>query len=210
VQVQGITTEQARGFGLPDTRGALVADVLQGSPAQKAGIERGDVIRAVDGTSINDSSDLPPIIGAMAPGTRTTVTIWREGRTRELALTLSRLDETVASASPTRPGPPSAARSSNPLGLVGQQLSDRERSQMGLEPGEGVAIARVEGLAARQAGLQPGDVVLSVGRTDVSSPAELDRELVKAKAGETVMLLVRDATGGTQYRAVTPRVGGDQ
>jgi serine protease Do len=65
-------------------------------------------------------------------------------------------------------------------------------------------------LAARQAGLQPGDVVLSVGRTDVSSPAELDRELVKAKAGETVMLLVRDATGGTQYRAVTPRVGGDQ
>ncbi|GAA4862788.1 DegQ family serine endoprotease [Luteimonas vadosa] len=209
VQVQGITTEQARGFGLPDTRGALVADVLPGSPAQKAGIERGDVIRAVDGNPINVSSDLPPIIGAMAPGTRTTVTIWREGRTRDLALTLSRLEEATASAAPTRPSP-SPARSSNPLGLVGQPLSDRERSRLGLEPGEGVAIARVEGLAARQAGLQPGDVVLSVGRTDVGTPAELDRELGKVRAGQTVMLLVRDANGGTQYRAVTPRVDADQ
>jgi serine protease Do len=209
VAVGSIDAETARGFNLPDTLGALVNEVQPGSPAERAGIERGDVIRAVDGTPINLSSDLPPIIGAMAPGTRTTITIWREGRTRDLAVTLSRLDEATAAATPTPGARPPAARSSNPLGLVGQALTAQQREQMGLQANEGVAIARVEGLAARQAGLQPGDVVLSVGRTSVGSPGDLDRELRGVKAGETVMLLVRSRSGATQFRAVTPRIDGE-
>ncbi|MGI8559958.1 MAG: DegQ family serine endoprotease [Luteimonas sp.] len=209
VAVGQIDAQTARGFNLPDTRGALVNEVQSGSAAERAGIERGDVIRAVDGIPINVGSDLPPIIGAMAPGTRTTITVWREGRTRDLTVTLSQLDEVTAGATPT-PGPrPPAARSSNPLGLVGQSLSAEQRDQMGLKAGEGVAIARVEGLAARQAGLQPGDVVLSVGRTSVGSPGDLDRELRGVKAGETVMLLVRSRGGATQFRAVTPRIDGE-
>lgn len=210
VVVQEITAEQARGFGLPDTRGALVADVAPGSPAEKAGIQRGDVIRAVDGMPISISSDLPPIVGAKAPGTRTRLTVWRGGATRDLSLVLSRLDESMASASPSPRSAPSSARSANPLGLVGQPLSAEQRSELGLKTGEGVAIARVEGLAARQAGLQPGDVVLSVGRVDVGSPSELDRELDGVRAGQTVMLLVRGRDGGTQYRAVTPRMDGEE
>ncbi len=210
VVVQAITAEQARGFGLPDTRGALVADIAPGSPAEKAGIQRGDVIRAVDGRPINISSDLPPIVGAKAPGTRTRLTVWREGATRDLSLVLSRLDESIAAASPSSRSAPSSARSANPLGLVGQPLSAEQRSELGLKTGEGVAIARVEGLAARQAGLQPGDVVLSVGRVDVGSPSELDRELDGVRAGQTVMLLVRGRDGGTQYRAVTPRMDGEE
>ncbi len=84
VQVQQIDSEQARGLALPDTRGALVADVLAGSPAEKAGIQRMDVIRAIDGVAINQSSDLPPIIGGMAPGTRAKLSVLREGKPRDI------------------------------------------------------------------------------------------------------------------------------
>src|SRR5690606_28950690 len=80
VTVEQVSADKARGFDLPDTRGALVSDVLAGSAAEKAGIERGDVIREVDGVRINQSSDLPPMIGAKAPGSRVKVTVWREGR----------------------------------------------------------------------------------------------------------------------------------
>src|SRR5690606_6973926 len=89
VQVQEIRADDARGLGLPDTRGALVVDVVAGGAAEKAGIERGDVIREVDGAAVNQSSDLPPIIGAKAPGTRVTLKVWREGRTRDVTVTLS-------------------------------------------------------------------------------------------------------------------------
>jgi serine protease Do len=210
VVVQAITAEQARGLGLPDTLGALVADIAAGSPAERAGIQRGDVIRAINGSAINVSSDLPPIVGAMAPGTRTTVRVWREGRSRDLAVTLSRLDEGAVAAAPAAGSPTPAARSSNVLGLVGQPLSAQQRSQMDLKPDEGVAIARVEGLAARQAGLQPGDVVLAVGRTSVGTPADLDRELRAVRAGQTVMLLVSRRGAPPQFIAVTPRINGNE
>jgi len=93
---------------------------------------------------------------------------------------------------------------SNSLGLVGEALDPDDRRQLGLKPNEGVGIARVDGLAARDAGLQPGDVVLSVGRTSVGNPAALDRQLADVKAGETVMLLVMRGNA-RQYVAVTPR-----
>ena len=203
VQVQEIRADDARGLRLPDTRGALVADVIAGGAADKAGIERGDVIREVDGIRINQSSDLPPMIGAKAPGSRVAVKVWREGRTRDITVTLDELDEgqAVARATGTRP----AATQSNPLGIVGSELGAEQRRRLDLKPGEGVAVSRVEGLAARSAGIQPGDVILQVGRVTVGTPAALDRELGKAKAGETVMLLVRNRSGGTQFIAVTPR-----
>ncbi len=206
VSVQQIDAEQARGLGLPDTRGALVADVVPGSPAQQAGIERGDVIRSINGAAINQSSDLPPIVGAMAPGAKATVTLWREGRTRDFAVTLSELDENPGAVTGAQPGRPATSPASNPLGLVGQAMTSQQRQQAGLKADEGVVITRVEGLAARTAGLQPGDIVLAVGRTSVASPTALDRALAQVRAGQTVMLLVRGRAGGTQFVAVTPRV----
>ena len=207
VQVQGIDREQATGLGLPDTRGALVADVVVGGPAQRAGIEPGDVIRAVDGVAINQSSDLPPIIGAKAPDTRVRLTVFREGRERQIDVTLSRLDESAVAGTRAqgRPAAPGQAAASNPLGIVGQDLDAAQRRQLGLETGEGVRIARIDGLAARSAGLSPGDVILRVGRTPVGSAADLDRRLRDTRPGQTVMLLVRGRSGGTQYIAVTLR-----
>src|SRR5690606_38221423 len=88
VQVQEIRPDDAKGLDLPDIRGALVADVIQGGAAEKAGIERGDVIREVDGVPVNQSSDVPPMIGAKPPGSKVRVKIWREGRTRDITVTL--------------------------------------------------------------------------------------------------------------------------
>ena len=210
VRVQAITAENAKGLKLPDSRGALVADVEPGSPAAKAGIEPMDVIRTFNGVEINDSSDLPPLVGAQAPGTRATLGVLRDGQPRTVTLTLGQLDEAQANAgAPQLPGQGGPAAGRNPLGLVGQALDADDRRQLGLGANEGVGIASVEGLAARRAGLQPGDVVLQVGRTKVGSPVELDRALAGVKPGQTVMLLVRRGNA-SQFIAVTPREGSAQ
>src|SRR5690606_37960860 len=120
-QATPITTEQARGFKLPDTLGALVSEVVPGSAAEKAGIEVGDVIRSADGVVIRQPGDLPPIVGNKAPGTRIKVVVLRDGRERSFDVVLGELeDDPVASAAPARPGGPSAgpAGAANVLGLV--------------------------------------------------------------------------------------------
>jgi serine protease Do len=209
VKVGVVTSEAAKGFNLPDTRGALVSEVVRGTAGDKAGIEPGDVIRTVDGTPIDEFSDLPPLIGAMAPGATAKLGILRNGKPIERSVTLTRLDEPVAAGSPQRSSPrePSMRGKINWLGLVGQDIGDDERRDLGLRDGEGVVIARIEGKAARNAGLQPGDIILRVGTAPVGSASALDREVarIEAKAGvdQTVMLLVRRG-GATQFVAVTP------
>lgn len=205
VQVGAVTSDAVKGFNLPDTRGALVSEVRPGTAGDKAGIEPGDVIRSVDGTPIEAFSDLPPLIGAMAPGTAAKLVILRNGKTIERTVTLTPLDETAVAAggqrSPARVPTPDDA--DNPLGLVGQDIDGDDRRSLGLKAGEGVAIARVDGKAGRSAGLRPGDIVLRVGTTPVGSATALDRELGKVRSGQTVMLLVRRG-GATQFVAVTP------
>jgi len=129
---------------------------------------------------------------------------------REIDVTLNQLEGegSVRPASANGDDAPAeAAKSSNALGLTGEELTVAQRRQMGLGEKEGVAIARVDGRAARQAGLRPGDVILRVGRTPVGTVAALDRALRGVKTGQTVMLLVRSRMGGTQFIAVTPQDG---
>lgn len=207
VSIQQIDSDQARALGMPDSSGALVADLVAGSSAARAGVERMDVIRAVNGRPVNVASDLPPMIGGMAPGSKVKLTIWRDGKPREITVTLSELNESLASGGadlPTPNGAPATSRS-NALGLVAQDLAPAERQRLGLEAGEGVRITRVDGAAAA-AELQPGDVILSVGRASVGSVAALDRSLAGVKEGQTVMLLVHRG-GRTQFVAVTAGEG---
>ncbi|MFL6592876.1 MAG: DegQ family serine endoprotease [Luteimonas sp.] len=204
VSVEQITAEKARGLNLPDSRGALINMVAPGSPAEKAGLEPGDVIRSFNGTAISDSSDLPPLVGALPPGTRATLSVMREGKPRDFNVVLTQLDDGIANAAPVPGSRAPATAMSNALGLVGEALDADDRKQLGLKANEGVGIAQVAGPAARDAGLQPGDVVLSVGHTPVGSPAALDRELAGVKPGETAMLLVMRGNA-RQYVAITPR-----
>jgi len=210
VIVSPVSSDAAAGFGLPDTKGALVVETQPGSAGEKAGIEPGDVIRAVDGVAIVQSSELPPLIGNKRPGTKVKLSVFRDGRVREIEVTLNQLDGdtgTRVASSDEGNAPAESVKSSNVLGLVGQELTVAQRRQMGLGEKEGVGIDRVDGRAARQAGLRPGDVILRVGRIQVSTVAELDRALRGVKSGQTVMLLVRSRMGGTQFVAVT---AGDQ
>jgi len=209
VIVEPLDAAKARGLNVPDARGALVNQVLDGSPAGKAGIEVGDVITSFNGSPINQSSDLPPLVGVLAPGTKAKVSLIRDGKPRDVTVTLTELDEGPAAAS--RPGSsqdaPPAASGGNPLGIVGQALDANTRKQLGLEGSDGVLVTRVNSAATREAGLSGGDVILQVGRAKVNSPAALDRELAGAKPGDTVMLLVRNRGGVTRFLAVTVEKG---
>ena len=204
VSLQELDPEMVRQWGLPDARGALVTRVFPGTPAERAGLEPGDVIRSFNGTRVDTSSDLPPLVGALPPGTEVTLSLLRDGREREVALELGKLGDILAAATgqPADPAGPGPAPQGNPLGIHGQDLDQDARQDLGLAPDEGVAVAGVEG-AAQRAGLRPGDVVLSVGREPVSSVGELDAQLAGVGEDSTVMLLVRRG-GSTQFVAVTP------
>jgi serine protease Do len=208
VQVGQLDAEKAKGLKAPDTRGALVNEVLSGSSAEKAGISPGDIIRSVNGQDVSESSGLPPIIGAMAPGSRVTLGVLRDGKLVNVPVTLSELDEGEAGAgvAPASPDRPAAPAGRNVLGIQTQSLDANSRKQLGIEGSDGVLVARVDSAAAREAGLAPGMVILQVGRTKVDSPAALDRELAAAKPGDTVMLLVRHR-GVTRFVAVTVEKG---
>ncbi|MFL6587708.1 MAG: Do family serine endopeptidase [Luteimonas sp.] len=206
VIVEMLTADKASAVGLSDTRGALVNSVQPGSPAERAGIEPLDVILSVDGTRINTSSDLPPLIGNKAPGTRVKLSVFREGRTRDVDLTLSQLDESATAGSSAGQAPSTGSQTQsggNPLGLTGRDLDAAQRRQFGLAGDEGVLVASAGRGAAANAGIAQGDVILRVGRTPVGSAAALDRALQSVKPGDTVMLLVRGRGGATQYRAIT-------
>lgn len=202
IGLEGIDADQAHALNLPDTRGALVREVQPGSGAAKAGVQRLDVIRAFNGTPIDDASALPPLVGALPPGARTTLTIMRDGKARDVTVVLGALDTPEPRSIPTSASPVPSHR--NPLGIVGEDIDAGDRNRLGLDANEGVAIARIEGLAARRAGLQAGDVILAVGRTSVGSTAALDRELSAIKPGDTAMLLVQRG-GSSRYIAVSPR-----
>jgi len=206
VAVGPIDSLKAQGLSLPDTRGALVNDVPPSSPAAKAGIEVGDVIRAVNGKPINVFSDLPPMIGLMAPGTKVTLDVLRDGKLRKVAVALAPLDNSAGNAVPRTAADdakPSAPTNVELLGLQVADLTAAERSRLGLEAGEGVRIASVTGAAARstQPPLSPGLIIARVGRTKVGSVAELNRALSSYKKGDVVMVLVTDGKA-TSYVAL--------
>ncbi|WP_047128387.1 DegQ family serine endoprotease [Xanthomonas arboricola] len=195
VAVGPIDSLKAQGLSLPDTRGALVNDIPAGSPAAKAGIEVGDVIRSIDGKDIQAYSDLPPMIGLMAPGTKVTLDVLRDGKPRKVTVTLATLDSPAGNAAPRTAADdikPSAQVSVELLGLQVADLTDTERSRLGLEAGQGVRISAVTGSQARNTSppLSPGQVILRVGRISVGSVVELNRVLAAYKKGDVIMVLI--------------------
>ncbi|MET0580582.1 MAG: DegQ family serine endoprotease [Pseudoxanthomonas sp.] len=207
-----ITDAEAKGLNLPDTRGALVAGVQDGSGAAKAGIEPGDVITAFNGQKINSREELPPLVGPLPAGSKATITVIRNGKPRDFTVTLSELDTGALAArgddDADSAGAP-AAPASDQLGVQVANIDAPTRQRLGLKAGEGVRVAGVSReLAVEDPRLRPGLIILQVGRTPVGSAAEFARATAGAKKGDVVMLLARDPSpgGGSQFLAVT--VGG--
>ncbi len=205
VRIQDVDRARIAELGLDRPAGAFVDAVENGSAAARAGIRPGDVIVRFNGRDIGRSAELPPMVGAMPPGSRASVGILRDGKPVDLVVTLTSLD--VAAATPSRGAPddaPAAPASGNALGLAVEPLDAAARSALGLEAGEGVLVTRVEGLAARRAGIAPGDVILRVGRQDVGSVAQFEAAVKGLESGDEVRLLVRNARS-TGFVAFTVR-----
>lgn len=203
--VQPIDSLNAQALGLPDSRGALVNEIVAGSAAAKAGVQVGDVIRSVNGSAINSYSDLPPLIGALPPGSKVRIQVIRDGKEREVAATLTELSED-AQAAANRPagGSNDGVTQTGANALLGVEVADLtapQRRQLGLDAGEGVRVTRVNGQAARDARMSPGMVILQVGRTPVGSVEALNRALAGYRKGDVVMLLVRSG-GNSAFVAV--------
>lgn len=192
VMVQQVSDDMVKALKLDNASGAAVTQVNKGSAADKAGIRPGDVILAYNGQSINQSADLPPLVGQTPPGSKATLEILRDGKRENVPVTVAEMprdkNAKMAAADTEQPAAKAAASA---LGLSVQDLDGDSRQQLGLKAGEGVGISQVSGAVATRAGLQPGDVILMVNQTKVGTAAAFREATKGAKPGDTVLLLVR-------------------
>lgn len=198
VSIQPMTPELARSLNVDKARGALVADVNDKSPAEKAGIKRGDVIVAYDGKNVDESASLPALVASSAVGKTVPVEILRDGKSQTLNVTLAKLkDESVALV---------GKHEKSNWGLSLRELRPQERSRMGLKDRDGVLIENVvPDSPAADAGVQPGDIILQVNRVSVDSIEALKAEVGKAKPDKPLLLLLRRADGNTGYVALAAK-----
>ena len=198
VDVTDLSQAMAEQFKVPDVSGALVNDVTPGSPADKAGIKAGDVIRTFDGKRVDSKDALTFMVASGAPGQEITLGILRDGQPRTLKTTLGQRPENLAAH-----GAGGAATAGTLRGITVQNLTPGLCDQLGLPPDlHGVVISRLgPSSPAAQEGLQTGDVVMDIGRKPVHNVADFDR----LAADATGQVLVRNLTGkGSRVRGAEP------
>jgi serine protease Do len=179
IGVQALDQTLAESFNLPDSNGALVGTVEDDSPAAKAGFRTGDVIRKINGDPVNDSTDVTSRIGNMAPGSKVNVEVWRDGKPVTLTATIGSWDNTEKVASNDE-----SSLSHERLGLAVRPLTSDEKQEVGHG---GLVVENASGPAAL-AGIQPGDVIVSVGSTKVTTIEGLKKQV--DKSGKNVALLI--------------------
>ena len=192
VQIQEVTKETADAFGLPKATGALVNSVEKGGPAEKGGIESGDIILKADGHTVNSSSELPRIITQVKPGSKITLQVWRKGATKDLSVMVAELKEDeVQKASKRQPPPGKDKAKPNRMGLVLSDLNDEQKKE--LEIKSGVLIEDINGSA--RGNIQPGDVILAVINKGVAIDAKTAEQvnalIAKLEKGSSVTFLLR-------------------
>ena len=201
VQIEAVTKEVAESIGLGKPQGALVRGVESGAPAEKAGVEAGDIITKFDGKLIEKSSDLPRMVGNVKPGSKAVVTVFRRGVNKDLSVVIAE----VESEKPTRK--PSSPESKTPLagpaqllGLAVSELPDAQKKELKIKGG--IKVDAAEGAAAR-AGLREGDVILSVANTEVNTLKEFDAALSKTDKTKPINVLFRRGEWA-QYALIRP------
>ncbi len=193
VVIQEVSKDLAESLGLSKPMGAVVNAVEKGGPADKAGLEPGDVILRFDGKPINASADLPRLVAATKPGAHATVQVWRKGATRDIAVTVGEmLDEKVASSRQGRGGAKPPEQQANRLGLVVSELNAEQKRE--LKMSSGLVIQDVRGTGSR-ADLRPGDIIIALiskgATTEIKTVDQFNKLLAQFEKGSNVTLLVR-------------------
>ncbi len=183
VQVQRITPELAKSFGMDRERGALVADVMSDTPAEKAGIERGDVIVEFNGRRIEEMNDLPRAVATTPPNAEVPVKLLRKGQEKVVQVKVAELkEERVATGGTLEEG----------LGMTVQELTPEIARNLGVSESKGVIVTNVEdGTPAEEAGLRRGDVILEVNQKKVENLRDYRAALARVGSTESMLLLVR-------------------
>jgi serine protease Do len=198
VNIQDVTPELAKSFGIKEKKGALVAQVVPGGPAEKAGIEQGDVIVEFDGKSVADSKELPRIVASTPVEKSVTVKVLRDGK--EVALQ-AKVGEMEGNATTD----PAKSPTHKTLGITVQDLTPQIARELGVKATKGVVVTGMEpGSAAEEARLQTGDVIREVNRKPVTGVNDFIQKVEKAKGQESLLLLIQRGQSSL-YAAVTPR-----
>jgi serine protease Do len=195
VGIQKITPELAKSFGLKDEKGALVSQVAKGGPAEKAGIETGDVIVEFDGKKVTDMNDLPRVVASTPVGKTVAVKVLRGGNVmgREVKIAEMEQKEEVADVSTRRP-----------LGMTVQNITPEIAKGLGLKSETGVVVASVvPGSPAAKADIRSGDVIQQVNKKSVKDVEDFKHQIENAKDQETILLLIQRGES-TLFAALTP------
>jgi serine protease Do len=187
VTIAPVTKEVAEAIGLGKPTGALVRGAEGGGPADKAGIEAGDIITKVDGHVIEKSGDLPRIVGATKPGSKTVLQVFRRGGFRDISVTVAEFEpDAPTKVAQAEPGAPAGSKSA--LGLTVSELGDAAKRELKLKGG--VKVEAVDGAAAR-AGLREGDIVLALDNTEINDVKQFLAISAKAEKSRAVSVMVR-------------------
>jgi len=189
VQIDQVTKDVAESIGLGKPAGALIRGVEAGSPADKAGIEAGDIIVKFDGKAIEKHSDLPRLVGSIKPGTKSTVTVFRRGGTKDLVVTIAELEpDKVAQKPAEREEKPRASAAGQMLGLTVSELTDAQKKELKLKGGVRVDASTE---AAARAGVREGDVIVAIANVEVTSVKEFDAAVARIDRSKPVNVLFR-------------------
>ncbi|MDT8452708.1 MAG: DegQ family serine endoprotease [Gammaproteobacteria bacterium] len=186
IVIQPLTTELAKAFGLRQGQGILVAEVVENSPADRAGLQPGDVIIAFRGEAVSDIGAFRNQVSMTAPGTKEELTIIRDGKRKNVSVTLAaHIPETVTAKSPP-------SQSTSQLGLTVQTLSAELAKQFNARAGEGVVVTEVKrGSVAALAGINVGTIILQVNHKSIATAEEFAHEITKADKSRPILLLIR-------------------
>ena len=197
VTIQKMTTELAESLDLDGPNGALVADVTPDSPADRGGLERGDVIVSYDGHTVKENADLPLLVANTKVGIKVPIDVVRDGKTRTLTVEIAKLDEPEVASGP-------AAAKRGKWGMALRDLTPEERDRMRLKASEGVIVAGVRpDSPAADAGVREGDVILEVNRTPVKTVDELKKAIATVAEDKSLLLLLRRNNGVNQYASLS-------
>jgi serine protease Do len=202
VSIDQVPREVAESIGLGRPMGAMVRSVESGSPADKAGIEAGDIITKFNGNAIDRATDLPRMVGNTKPGTKATITVFRKGSSRDLSVTVAEfeVEKPAAPVSAPKVEKPKASPAAKSVGLSVSDITDAQKKELRIKGG--VKVDAVVDSAAR-AGIREGDVIVQIGNVDVNSVRDFEAALGKIDKSKPIPVLLRRGDLAT-YLVIRP------